>query len=375
MSSPLLVGLYEDFWTVDGWMAIGEYDFDLYEGFFRSFYFYAMTLPSILVCYIFRPGRVSSSFSGIKLPIVISPLALILIMSLYLLAFYFQLGMNGVETVAPFKLSGIIYYLRAYILFFVAAGYILQKKKPSTSLVILYGLVAGGTSASRFIAVLPLVLLIMRHFLSNDGRLGAKGLSLAGSVVLMYMFITFFRVPFYEVGFEFSEYWTRITALLDGGYGFFEQGFLALFMRLGIGRDVILAYEIAQNGSCTSLMGVLFGYGSCIDPPWDFYGLELISHKFYLANSQLSSLITLTTQPIYAFTYSLLYAFTVTIIFIMVKTVKSIRSVAITQVPLYLLVLIFVLVGPILYAWYLAVAVFMLAVLNALFRLLAAIQR
>jgi hypothetical protein len=289
-----------------------------------------------------------------------------------LLAFYFQLGMNGVETAAPFKLSGIIYYLRAYILFLVAAVYILQKKEPSISLVILYALVAGGTSASRFIAVLPLVLLLIRHLLSNDGRLGAKGFSLAGSVVMMYMFITFFRVPFYEENFELSEYWTRITALLDGGYGFFEQGFLALFMRLGIGRDVILAYEVAQNSSCTSLKGLLFGVSSCFDPPWDFYGLYLESNKFYLGNPQFSSLIALTNQPVYAATYSLLYAFTISIIFIMIRLVKTIRHGAITQQPLYLLALIFVIVGPILYAWYLVVAVVILAVFNALFRVMTA---
>ena len=40
MSSPLLVGYYEDVWRVAGWMAIGEYNFDLYDGFLRSFYLY-----------------------------------------------------------------------------------------------------------------------------------------------------------------------------------------------------------------------------------------------------------------------------------------------------------------------------------------------
>ena len=43
MSSPLLVGFYEDFWKVAGWMAIGEYNFELNDGFFRSFYFYAIS--------------------------------------------------------------------------------------------------------------------------------------------------------------------------------------------------------------------------------------------------------------------------------------------------------------------------------------------
>lgn len=368
MSSPLLVGYYEDVWRVAGWMAIGEYNFDLYDGFLRSFYFYAMTLPSILVCFIFRPGRVSSSFSGLKLPIVIRPLVLILIMGFYLIAFYFQLGMNGVETYAPFKLSGIVYYLRAYILFLVAAGYILQNKEPSVLLVVMYAIVAGGTSASRFIAVLPLILLLVRHLLSSNGRLGAKGLFLIGSVALMYMFITVFRIPFYEDGFELSEYWTRITFILDGGYEvLFEQGFLQLFMRLGIGRDVILAYEVAQNSSCTSLKGLLFGVSSCANSPLDFYGLSLQSDKFYLGNPQLSSLITLTTNPIYALTYSLLYAFTVAIILILVKSIKTIKYAGILQAPIYLLILIFVLVGPILYAWYLAGAVVILAVLNVLF--------
>ena len=370
-SSPLVVGFYEDSWRVAGWMAIGEYDFDLYDGFFRSFYFYAMTLPSILVCYIFRPRRVSLKVFAVKFPLVIPPLALILIMALYLLAFYFQLGMNGVETFAPYKLSGIIYYLRAYILFLVVAVYILQKREPSISLVILYALVAGVTSASRFIAVLPIALLLVRHFYSNEGRLGAKGFSLAGTIVLVYLFITMVRQPFYEANFELSEYWTLITAILDRGYGFFEQGLLQLFLRLGIARDVILAYEVAQNGSCTSLKGLLFGSSSCFDPPLDFYGLYLESNKFYIGNPQLSSLIALTNQPIYAATYSLLYAFSISIIFIMLRLVKTLRGGVILLKPLYLLVLIFVLVGPILYAWYLAIAVVVLVVLSALVKLLA----
>ena len=370
MSSPLLVGLYEDFFRVDGWMAIGYYNFNLNDGFFRSFYFYIITLPVILVCYFFRPRKVSSSFSGIKLAYVVSPIVLILIMGLYLLAFYFQLGMNGVETYAPFKLSGIVYYLRAYILFLVVAVYILQVKKPSTTLVIFYALIAGITSASRFIAVLPLILLLLRHLLDNNGQLRTKGISLGMSIVLMYFFITFVRVPFYEVDFELHEYWVRISALLDTGYNFMEQGFFQLFLRLGIGRDVMLAYEVAQNSSCTSLMGLLFGTSSCINPPLDFYGLDLSDNKFYLGNPQLSSLVALTPNPIYAFIYGLLYAYIVAVIFILVRCMNTTMLGPILQGPIHLLISIFVIIGPILYAWYLAVAVVVTVVIITLFKIL-----
>lgn len=372
MSSPLLVGWYEDSFTVDGWLAIGDYDFGLYDGFVRSLYFFFMTLPTILVCYIFRPRRMNIKFSSLRLPFVIRPLTLFFFMGLYLVAFYFQLGMNGVETIAPFKLSGIVYYLRAYVLFLIVAAYILQVKEPSVYLVALYALVAGFTSASRFIAVLPLILLLMRHLLASDGRLGVKGSVLVVFVALIYFFITFARIPFYEESFELSLYWHFLGKLWGDDYSFFGQGFFQLFLRLGIGRDVILAYEVMESGNCTSLMGLLLGTSSCADPPYDFYGLALSSHKFYLGNPQLSSLVVLTPNPFIAFAYAIIYAFVVGVIFTLARLIRTTMFAAFLQGPFYLLLLIFVGIGPILYAWYAIFVILLLVLLNAIIKLCVA---
>jgi hypothetical protein len=360
MSSPILVYLFQDRFTIDGWMAIGLYEFDFYDGFYRSFYFYLMTLPTVLVVYIFRPGKGNFSYTGLNISFVVKPWVLIFLMGLYCVAFYFQLGMNGVETHAPFKLSGIIYYLRSYIFFLIVSIYILQRRRPSTTLIILYSLIAGFTAASRFVAVLPIILLLARYFLENHGRFDKKVVALLVSIILMYSLITLIRAPFYEEGFKLASYFDLLNNYWSSVGDFMDEGALQLFLRSGLGRDVILAYEVMENESCQSLSGLLFKYGSCVNPPFDFYGLELYNNKFYLANPQFSSLITLSLNPMIAFIYSLVYASIVCVILFLTSLIRRTKAGLIFYMPLYLLLNIFIVIGPILYAWYLTVFVILM---------------
>ncbi len=171
----------------------------------------------------------------------------------------------------------------------------------------------------------------------------------------MYFLITMIRMPFYTEGFELAYYFDILDSYLSSGYSFFDQGFLQFFLRLGIGRDVILAYEVMENESCQSLLGLLFGVSSCINPPLDFYGLDLSNNKFYLGNPQFSSLVVLSSNPIIASIYSLIYAFTAYIILFLTSFLKKIPGGSVFYMPLYLLLAMFISVGPILYAWYLTI--------------------
>lgn len=90
ISSPLIVSFDKEIYSVDGWMAIGLYKFDLLDGLFRSVYFFFITFPVIVSLYLGSPQiSFAKSYNSfyLKDKIYIKPIILFFIFFHLLLGF------------------------------------------------------------------------------------------------------------------------------------------------------------------------------------------------------------------------------------------------------------------------------------------------
>lgn len=354
LSSPFIVLFSKESFTIDGWLAIGNYNFDIIDGLYRSIYFYIITLPVIISLYIGRPKFTGQLNFILKRNFWFSEISIYLLLILYIIALIFNLGINGLETdTGVWKLSGIVYYFRSYISLIFISFYIFQKKKPSYLLIFLYSLIAGYTSASRFTAVTPLFLYLIRYILDLKGILNKFAYFQLFNIIIIYTIITTIRMVFYQDDYTFNKSIDFFKEyILDGENNVFYQGFTQLFLRIGIGRDVILSYEVSNNCSCQDAISLFTKAGPCNNPPLDFYGLHLDSNRFYLAPPQLSGLFVVSNIFYIQLIFSLFYAILTWMFTQIIKLIAIIPFGNILIFPLYFFIAIFVLIGPIMYAWY-----------------------
>lgn len=359
MSSPFVVMMGADQYQQSGWLAIGDYNFDVYDGLYRSFYFFIVTFPVIAAAYFGRPRLVAFDRLQIKFNLRIGDREILLMIAFCLIAFYFDLGITGVETdTGIFKLSGITHYIRNYLFLFFVAVYIFSSEKPPYLYVVGYAIVAGLTAGSRFAGAAPLVLLMMRNLLDYNWRFFNKyNMVILAALFLCFSLITTSRVILLAEDYSFSNIIGVLSLVDTDEIDFIYQGFAQLFLRIGIGRDVILSYEVAASGACGDLYGLFLKFGSCPNPPLDFYGLQLDSDRFYLAPPMLSSLFVASNEFLTKLVISLCYSF---VVFLMCCTTDILRKIPFggmfTQ-PAYFLIVVFVTIGPMYYAWILTCAI------------------
>ena len=363
MSSPFIVAYDPEIYSTVGWMGIGFYDFNIYDGLYRSLYFFCVTSPVIATLYYLAPRNIFSvNYSKIfleKKKFTVPIIWFFIILSLISLTY--DLGINGVEIQTTFKLSGIVYYTRSYISVIFITIYIFQKPKPSFLFVFFYALVVGYTSVSRFTAVTPLFLILLRELIDSKGKISFKIFIISFSILFMFSVVTFIRLFFYEDGYTFSktlDFFSKF--ILNADQSFWFQGVNQLFLRIGIGRDVILSYEVANAGNCTDYIGLFFNSGSCTNPPLDFYGLDTSQTRFALAPPQLSSLFVVSNNFFVQLFFSLLYSLEIFILIFISKKLCKFPYGEILFLAAYFFILLFALIGPIRFVFYIIIGLFLL---------------
>ncbi|MDR3409561.1 MAG: hypothetical protein P4L87_01215 [Formivibrio sp.] len=359
MSSPFIVMIGADQFQQSGWLAIGNYNFDVYDGLYRSLIFFLISLPVILAAYLGRPELESGNNLKINIGLKVGRREIVGMIIFCLLAFYFNLGITGVETkTGVFRLSGIALYVRSYLFLFFIAVYVFSSKKPSYFYVIIYSFVAGLTGGSRFAGVSPLVLLMMRNLIDNNWKLfNWRSFLVLSSLFFVFSAVTASRIILLDDNYSFSNMHDVFNSINYDDIEFMFQGFSQLFLRIGIGRDVILSHEVASSSVCTDLYGLFFISGSCPNPPLDFYGLSLDSDRFYLAPPMLSSLFVVSNNFFVQLCVSFVYSIVVFFMCYSTRLLKIIPSGSVFVQPAFFLVVVFVTIGPIYYAWILTVAI------------------
>lgn len=375
ISSPLIVDFSKDIFQVSGWLAIGAYNFDFSEGLVRSVTYFIITSPVIMAIYLSKPTRLGGyKKSKIHINSRINKYHIYLMMFFCLIAFLFDLGITGVETeTGGWRLSGAVHYIRSYIFLIVIGLYIFGNGRPSFRLVVFYAFVAGLTSGSRFVICSPIALYLVRSIIENNSPTKIFGAALA--LIIAFTSVTAQRQILYQDDYTFLNIIILFNELDIGADEFLSRGLTELFMRIGIGRDVILAYEIRGTGVCRDYYRLFFDSGSCSQPAMDFYGFVNDQSRFGIDPPMLASLVASMHGGVYSFILLILYSFWAHILCTAGKGFSRIRALQLFSWPIYYIQIIFVTIGPVRYAIYIYFIFVIIAVTVSIFSLASSNRR
>lgn len=377
LTTPILVSYFKEDYHISGWMAIGTYTFDLTDGLIRSLYFLIITsIPIITVLHFAPLGNVNDKINKVEEFVDLNKSSLnasskIIFWSLILISlifFSFNLGITGVETPTPFKLSGIAHYLRTYIFPLILVPLLL--KGLTFRLTVVYSIVIGITSASRFNVVTPLILFILINRKKMTNRILSK---IIFFIVLFFVLITFFRsYVLFREGYTFSRLIAYILSIdtddqtIKMLLSFIHQ----IFIRVGLARDVILSMEIRELGTCQDYLNFFINGSGSKNSAMDFYGVDLGNGRFGISSPALPSLVALSNNNIVSMIFSFLFSL---IIFIELKLTRHLLVMIFPTkeyFPIfYLFYFIFSIIGPFIFAHLLITLLFLILIMKKIFEM------
>jgi len=373
-SSPWVVHISRDIYSVTGWLAIGNYAFNLIDGLQRSFLYFILTLPTIFaVCAAFPRSSHKEKYNSLQKIKYRSPLNMILLMMTFfnIAAFSYNLGITGVETdTGGWRLSGIAHYIRSYIFLVILSFYIFKSPQPSVLIIIIYAYIAGLTAGSRFVIVSPMIILLLKDFISFNSK--KRQLFLIIAIFFGYTLVTASRLVLFADNYEFSAILNIMQRTNFDIWELTVRGFNELFLRLGIGRDVILALEVLERKTCSDFVGLFFGKGSCEIGKLHFYGFESSSARFGLDPPAIASLVASLSIPFWSILINLGYAFWAYILCSIPNLLSNLSIGRYIVLPMYYMQVIFIIIGPIRFAVNIAIV---LCILGGAVALIRASQR
>jgi hypothetical protein len=339
--SPLYVDYYWKWFTVAGWAGIGEYNNNLFEGYYRSFFYSIYFVPLFYFLIKF-----SKPIFGNKLSLIKNKSIYMVILSIFILffivAYNFRLGITGVETPTEWHLSGIVHYFRSYLAPIILIGY-LSTYKPSLNFIFFYSLVAGISASSRFSAVTPLALYFIFSYVNKT--IISKRVIVVFYILFLFILITLLRSYIYsdnpnmnDIQFDFESISRIIGQIL---------------LRVGVGRDVILSSEILNSGVCSEYLKFFLSGNSCNNPAFDFYGLQQSSSRFGLSSPTLASFYVI-SKDLDQFLLYILFIFQIYIGSKLILLISKFGNIfVIYSIFAWFMSLVFIVIGPLLFFNYL----------------------
>lgn len=300
--NPIFFMANEYMYTDVGWSAVRSFDFSFaalvksYSGFcFIYSLIIILSLPVILrpkkiVCVSTGQGTSLSGKNDITNRVDKSndPYRYLLIICTSLIALYFPLynhgiGVTGLPGELPFHFSGIVHYVRSYIVP-VMLTIILYRTAASWQVIItlcVYAFVAGVSAASRFVGFLP-VILAMLYLVS------LRRYWMVVACVLYCFFLWFaisasrdltfdgdqhdlFTVIYYSLTNISTENVINTLDLLSGRFSGAQQMVLASQLRGHDECGFIFRFLLGMGDICTDTAGIVYG----LDLSGTAYGLGL----------------------------------------------------------------------------------------------------
>ncbi|MDP3398297.1 MAG: hypothetical protein Q8S23_04050 [Bacteroidales bacterium] len=375
LTTPILVNYFKEDYYTSGWMAIGSYTFDFIDGLTRSFYFLIITSIPILTILHFLPlSKENNEKINIKESLglskpelnVSSKVIYWLLILISLVFFSYNLGITGVETPTPYKLSGIAHYLRTYIFPLILVP--LLSKGLSFRLTVIYSIVVGITSASRFTLVTPIILYALINRREMTFRILLKVIFF---IVIFFSFLTYFRsYVLFRDEYTFSKL-IAYTFSIDND----EQTIKILlsyihqiFIRIGLARDVILSMEVRELGFCQDYINFFLNGSGSTNSAMDFYGVDIGNGRFGISSPTLPSLVALSNNNLISLFFSVVFSL---IIFIELKLIKYFIVKIFPDREyfpiLYLFFFAFSIIGPLLFGHLLTAILFITQILKKTF--------
>lgn len=214
----------------------------------------------------------------------------IILMIIYYPLYNYSIGVTGLPGQAPFHISGIVHYIRAYIVPIFLVFLISQSDIgiKNIAVVFLYSLIAGISASSRFVAILPVAFLMLYFSVIRN--------YLKFSISLLYSIFLWFVIT------------ASRDLTFDGGkHDFFDVIYYSLTNipidriidnldlmtgRLSGAQQIVLVEQFHGNVECSNIIRFLLGIGSvCNDTAGLIYGLDLSGTSYGLGISMIPSII------------------------------------------------------------------------------------
>lgn len=303
--NPIFFMNNEDMYAYEGWSAIRVFDFTSvalvksYEGFY--FIFSAVVILSLTFVWGSGGTQKRGVYTSSALKMVErndkhkNNYGLLLLFCTVLMAVYFPLykhgiGITGVPGELPYHLSGAVHYIRAYLVPIVLAM-LVYRASPSWRLVAilcLYTWIAGIAAASRFVAILPLVLATF--------YLGSLRKNWLAIVCILFGFFLWFSISASrDLTFDGDRH-DLSTVLYYSLTNIHLENIvneLDLFSgRVSGSQQMVLASQLHGNAECGNIFGFIFGMSDvCGDTAGYVYGLDLSGTAYGVGLSLIPSIV------------------------------------------------------------------------------------
>ncbi|WP_305543669.1 hypothetical protein [Rhodoferax sp.] len=288
------------------WGYVKDFDFSFNQlllSYVDSEFIFLIITALMLV--FFAIGRKMMSGSAGTLPAVTIPeirlrneksiaIGIICLIGLNFLLYHYRLGITGLQGGAPYHLFGLTHYVRSYFLPVVFA-LLLGKYTPNKFIVILifiYAFLAGIASASRFVAVIP-VLILMYNFYQRK-KYGLIAFSIVYCVLLWLTISTSRILTFSKERYDMLHviYFSLTENSGESIVGFFDL----ISGRLSGSQQVVLAYQLKGLENCNHIVSFFLGDSICTNTALEVFNLDLSGTGYGIGLSVIPSIIISSTS-------------------------------------------------------------------------------
>ncbi len=307
--NPIIFMANRDMYSTFGWSAVRSYDFslDALIMYYSNSYFICIVI--FLVTFTVRIAlrknwrhSFAANESDFKLRIANKSRSnskdrdagLVFFVFLMILIYYplynSKVGVTGLPGELPYRLSGAFHYFRAYIVPILLV-LLLNRSKASGKVfvaVLIYSIIAGVAAASRFVGLLPLVLLAFHYF--RAGRLFYV-FSSCFSMLFVWFVVTTSRDLTFDGGTH------NLLAVLQ--YSLTNISFVEIVSsldlmsgRLSGAQQIVLVGQLRGNEECSNILRYVLGFGEvCSNTAGVVYGLDLSGTSYGIGLSLIPSII------------------------------------------------------------------------------------
>lgn len=366
--NPVLFLNNEKMYRESPWGYVKDYDFSfgqLLRSYADSEFIFVVIAACMLIAFLLS-RTISNGFAS-GLPLTPSPelqlrrdkfiaIGLIALAAMNFPLYHYRLGITGVAGEAPFHLSGLTHYVRSYI-FPVALALALGKYTLGRFVVIsvlLYAFLAGIASASRFVAIIPVLILIYNFY--QRGKYALIAFSIIYCVLLWLTISTSRILTFSKEHYDmlYVIYYSLTENSGESIVGFFDL----LTGRLSGAQHVVLAYQLKGIVECNHIITFLLGGPICANTAANVFNLDLSGTAYGIGLSVIPSIMISSDSRWDYILPTLLISIFVLITSTIYKYINRISSFPLVAFLYLIFSCIFLFAGPLLFFYYLHAVIF-----------------
>jgi hypothetical protein len=299
--NPVLFINNEKMYRESPWGYVKDFDFSFNQLLlsYADSEFIFVVIAALMLVFFAVSCKMTNGFAG-TLPTATTPeiqlrnekiigISIVALAALNFLLYHYRLGITGLQGGAPYHLFGLTHYVRSYFLPVILA-LLLGKYTPSkftVVLIFLYAFLAGIASASRFVAVIPVLILIYKF--NQRKQYGLIAFSIAYCLLLWLTISTSRILTFSKERYDMLHviYFSLTENSGESIVGFFDL----VSGRLSGAQQVVLAYQLKGVGNCNHIVSFFLGDSICTNTALEVFNLDLSGTGYGVGLSVIPSIM------------------------------------------------------------------------------------